>query len=121
MQLLANENIPGDAVTALRQQGNNVAWVREDSPGITDLQVLDRAQRENRILINFDKDFGELAFRYGLPASCGIILFRITTPSPGHVANLAVAAIKQRDDWAGHFSVIEDDRIRMSPLPTPEE
>ena len=46
MQLLANENFPGDAVIALRQQGDDVAWVREDSPGITDIQVLDRAQRE---------------------------------------------------------------------------
>jgi len=121
MQLLVNENFPGEAVIALRQQGNNVVWVREDLPGITDIKVLERAQRENRILITFDKDFGELAFRYGLPASCGIILFRITAPSPDHVANLAVAALKQREDWAGHFSVIEDDRIRMTPLPAPEE
>ncbi|MDZ4158390.1 MAG: DUF5615 family PIN-like protein [Anaerolineaceae bacterium] len=121
MQLLANENFPGDAVIALRQQGNDVAWVREDSPGVTDIQVLDRAQREDRILITFDKDFGELAFRYGLPASCGIILFRISTPSPEHVTSLAVAALQQREDWAAHFSVIEETRIRMTPLPVPDE
>jgi predicted nuclease of predicted toxin-antitoxin system len=121
MQLLADENFPGDAVNALRQLGNDVAWVREDSPGISDIQVLDRAQHESRILITFDKDFGELAFRYGLPASCGIILFRISTPSPGHVSSLAVAALRQREDWAGHFSVIEDSRIRMTPLPMPNE
>lgn len=118
MQLLANENFPGDAVTSLRLQGNDVAWVREDSPGSSDRQVLERAQNEGRILITFDKDFGELAFRYGLPATCGVILFRISTPSSEHVAQLAVAALQQRDDWAGHFSVIEDDRIRMTPLPS---
>jgi hypothetical protein len=28
MQLLVNENYPGEAVNALRQQGNNVVWVR---------------------------------------------------------------------------------------------
>jgi predicted nuclease of predicted toxin-antitoxin system len=117
MQLLANENFPGDAVTALRQQGNDVAWVREDSPGISDIQVLDRAQREGRILITFDKDFGELAFHHGLPASCGIILFRISMPTPEHVTSRAVAALQQREDWAGHFSVIEDSRIRMTPMP----
>jgi predicted nuclease of predicted toxin-antitoxin system len=121
MHLLANENFPGDAVSALRLQGNDVAWVREDSPGITDVQVLERAQLEGRILITFDKDFGELAFRYGLPASCGIILFRISTPSPEHVSDLALTALQEREDWAGHFSVIEDTRIRMTPLPTPNE
>ena len=118
MQLLANENFPGEAVSALRLQGIDLAWVREDSPGITDVQVLERAQDEGRILITFDKDFGELAFRYGLPASCGIILFRISAPSPGHVTDLALTAFQQREDWAGHFSVIEDTRIRMTPLPT---
>lgn len=121
MRILANENFPGDAVISLRQQGIDVAWVREDSPGISDTQVLERAQNEGRTLITFDKDFGELAFRYGLPASCGIILFRISTPSPEHVARLAAAALQQRDDWAGHFSVIEDNRIRMAPLPGSEE
>src|SRR3989304_4668283 len=112
MRLLANENFPGDAVTSLRLHGNDVAWVREDLPGSSDVQVLEHAQDEGRILITFDKDFGELAFRYGLPASCGIILFRISIPSSEHVARLAVAALQQRGDWAGHFSVIEDIRIR---------
>ena len=121
MLLLANENFPGDAVTALREQGNDVAWIREDSPGATDIQVLDRAQRESRVLITFDKDFGELAFRHGLPASCGIILFRIPTPTPEHVANMAVVALQQRGDWAGHFSVIEQTRIRMTPIPISAE
>ena len=119
MQLLANENIPGDAVTASRQRGNDVAWVREDMPGSSDVLVLERAQAEGRILITFDKDFGELAFHNGLPATCGIVLFRISTPSSDYVARLAVAALQQRDDWAGHFSIIEESRIRMTPLPTP--
>jgi predicted nuclease of predicted toxin-antitoxin system len=116
MQIIANENFPIDAVVALRQKGHDVTWIREDSPGTPDSQVLERAQSEGRLLITFDKDFGELAFRSQLPASCGIILFRISMPSSEHVARIAVAALEQREDWAGHFSVIEDDRIRMTPL-----
>ena len=65
----------------------------------------------------FDKDFGELAFRYGLPAERGIILFRIAMPSASRVAKIAVAALASRDDWASHFAVVEDDRVRMTPLP----
>ena len=59
MRILANENFPGDAVTALRQAGHDIAWVRVDAPGSTDVQVLQRADAESRILITFDKDFGE--------------------------------------------------------------
>ena len=86
MRLLANENFPGDAVTALREAGHDVAWVRTDAPGSNDQGVLARAQAEDRILVTFDKDFGELAFRTRLPATSGIILFRITSPSADAVA-----------------------------------
>lgn len=58
MRLLANENFPGPAVEALRSLGHDVAWVRTDAPGSTDPQVIQRAVREDRILITLDKDFG---------------------------------------------------------------
>jgi hypothetical protein len=68
-------------------------------------------------LLTFDKDFGELAFRAGLPASSGIVLFRISVPSPAHAVRVIVAALESRTDWAGHFAVVEDDQVRLSPLP----
>ena len=82
MRFLANENFPADAVTQLKAAGHDIVWVRTAAPGMKDEDVLAWAAREARIVLTFDKDFGELAFRYGLPAECAIILFRIATPSP---------------------------------------
>ena len=115
--MLANENVARAAVVALRGRGHDVAWVREDSPGAPDEQVLERAVRERRVLLAFDKDFGELAFGRRLASESGVVLFRIAVPSPDRLADTVVKAIESRDDWAGHFSVVEDDRIRMTPLP----
>jgi len=117
MRILANENFPGEAVDTLRLHGHDVAWVRTDAPGSSDQQVLKWARTDDRILITFDKDFGELAFRSRLPASSGIILFRISPPSSAHVARVATTALNSRTDWVGHFAVVEDTRIRMTPLP----
>jgi predicted nuclease of predicted toxin-antitoxin system len=117
MQLLANENFPLDAIVALREAGHDVVWIREDARGIHDDKVLQRAQEENRIVVTFDKDFGELAFRSKLPAQSGVILFRITPTSPQYIAQTAVQALATRDNWAGNFSVVENDRIRMTSLP----
>jgi predicted nuclease of predicted toxin-antitoxin system len=117
MRILADENFPGDAVTALRERGHDIPWVRTDAPGLSDQEVLARAQAEDRIVMTFDKDFGELAFRFGLPATSGVILFRLSLSSPSRVARLAPAALETRNDWAGHFSVIEDSRVRMTPRP----
>jgi predicted nuclease of predicted toxin-antitoxin system len=116
MRLLANENFPLDAVTALHEAGHDVAWIREDSRGASDDSILQRAQQEDRIIVTFDKDFGELAFRSKLPAQSGVILFRITPRSPQYIAQAAVQALASRDNWVGHFSVVEDTRIRMTSL-----
>lgn len=116
MRLLANENFPLDAVEALREAGHDVAWIREDLRGMADDKILLRAQEENRIVVTFDKDFGELAFRSKLPSQSGVILFRIIPKSSQYVAQVAVQALASRDNWAGHFSVIEDNRIRMTSL-----
>jgi predicted nuclease of predicted toxin-antitoxin system len=116
MNFLANGNVAYDAVIALRGRGHDVVWIKTDAPGSKDEDVLARAVAESRILITFDKDIGELAFRRGLPAACGIILFRIHMPSSSAVAHAVVAAIDTRTDWAGHFAVVEEQRIRMRSL-----
>lgn len=113
MRFLANENFPGDAVSALRQIGHDVAWVRSDAPGARDEHILDWAMRDGRVLLTFDKDFGELAFQAELPARCGIILFRVPMPAPAVVGVTLAARIAERTDWAGHFSVVEPGRVRM--------
>jgi predicted nuclease of predicted toxin-antitoxin system len=117
MRFCANENIPEDCVVWLRQAGHDVTWIREIAPGSIDTEVLARALTENRLLITFDKDFGELVFRRGAKASHGIILFRMTLPSPSIIARRMVTVLASRDDWAGHFSVVDDFNIRMRRLP----
>lgn len=116
MRFLANENFPADAVNILRADEHDVIWIREAAPGISDIEVLAWANREQRIVLTFDKDFGELAFRAKLPSTCGIMLFRIPMPSGWYVAQVVVKTIRSRDDWAGHFTVVEERRIRMRTL-----
>jgi hypothetical protein len=117
MRFLANENFPYAAVTALVAAGHNVAWIRTTAPGIADSDVLGWAAREERILLTFDKDFGELARRAIMPPACGVVLLRVPMPKPGGTGQRLANMVMERDDWAGHFSVIEPGRIRMRPLP----
>ena len=116
MRFLANENFPGAAVAALIQGGHDVVWVRTAAPGIQDADVLAWAARESRLLLTFDKDFGALARQSSLPPTCGVILFRIPMPAANEVADRLSNLIGARSDWAGHFSVVEPARVRISPL-----
>ncbi|AKB78929.1 hypothetical protein MSHOH_2446 [Methanosarcina horonobensis HB-1 = JCM 15518] len=77
---------------------------------------MELGHREKRILITFNKDFGELAFSTKKPPALGIILFRIPMISSAYIAKALVKVIESRDDWEGHFAVIEESRIRIRPL-----
>jgi predicted nuclease of predicted toxin-antitoxin system len=114
---LANENVPGDAVAAARAAGFDIAWISEIDPGASDPDVLRRAQNEQRVLVTLDKDFGELAFRQGATATCGVILLRPKLRSPDYVARFLVAVLGQSIDWVGNFAVAQDSRIRVLKLP----
>jgi predicted nuclease of predicted toxin-antitoxin system len=114
---LANENMPGDAVEAARQAGIDTTWVGELSPGISDDEVLALSLAEGRVLVTFDKDFGEMAFDQGKTSTPGVILLRPRLRSPDHVARFTVAVLTQAIDWEGNFSVAQEGRLRVVPLP----
>lgn len=74
-------------------------WNRQSHPGLGDDSVLEKALAESRLLITFDKDFGELVFHKGAEASCGIVSLRISMPSPDAAVQKVVATPKSRSDW----------------------
>ena len=117
MRFLANENIPPSAIRLLREAGHDVLSIKETMIGSSDELVLARAVAENRVLVTFDKDFGELAFRWRLPASCGVVLFRTTPSTRDQDVQRVFQTLNSRTDWHGAFWTVTDRRIRRRPLP----
>jgi predicted nuclease of predicted toxin-antitoxin system len=115
-RFLADENVPGDAVHAVRSHGYDIAWVHELSPSASDDVVLQSAEREDRTLVTFDKDFGELAFRLRRGAAAGVILLRPRLRSPDYLTRFLLAVLAQQSDWRLHFSVAREGRLRMIPF-----
>lgn len=116
LRFLADESFPGSVIAQLRAVGHDVVAVKTAMRGASDAEVLAAAQSQSRIVLTFDKGFGELAFRFGLPATSGVILFRLTGQGPEIDNARALAAISTRVDWAGHFSTVTDSRIRIRAL-----
>jgi predicted nuclease of predicted toxin-antitoxin system len=96
MRLLANENIGASIVRGLRTYGHDVLWAKESMRGADDPAILSRAMIENRLLLTFDKDFGDLAFIKRLPATCGIILFRLSPDTPDRRAEKVLRILLSR-------------------------
>lgn len=117
LRILANENLSGTVIRELRKHGHDVVSVKESMRSEKDPVILARAQSEKRLVISHDKEFGELAFRFGLPADCGVVLIRLTGADPDSDNQRVLDVLESREDWSGHFTVVTDDRIRMRPLP----
>lgn len=118
MRFLANENFPLASINTLRAAGQDVASVSEDSPGAKDSEVLARAENEGRVILTFDRDYGELIYKAGLPPPVGVIFFRydpLTPKEPGeHLLQLlAVQALSLERK----FTVVERGQVRQRPLP----
>lgn len=116
--LLADENIPAPMVDALRAEGWNVAYVSEDSAGISDEDVLARARNESRIILTEDKDFGELVYRMkrGVP---GIIMIRLPQGA-WHTrwTRIRWTLESRADRLVGHYTVVAEQTIRARRMPT---
>ena len=114
MDFLANENFPVVSIRLLRNAGHNVASVIEESPGEKDRNILRRAHDENRIVLTFDRDYGELIYRHKLFIPAGVIYFRFNPSTPKEPAEILLNILmKGNVTIVDKFTVVERDRIRQ--------
>lgn len=117
MRLLLNENVPLASIRILQSQGYDAGAVAEIAPGASDPWVLQLAHRERRILVTFDRDYGELIFRRALPQPSGLIYLRFAPASPEEPAHFLQQLLQRKDlDCIGKFTVADRKQIRQRPL-----
>ncbi len=117
MRFLANENVPLASVQRLRDEGHDTVAIIEESPGAKDPDILARAAIEQRILITFDRDYGELIYRLGLPAPSGVVYFRLEPAAPEEPATLLLQLLNVSGlTVESKFTVVERSHIRQRSL-----
>ena len=116
-RLLANENFPAPSVRILRDRGHDVVSIAADHGPLTDNAVLADAAGDQRWVVTFDRDYGELIFARGLPAPPAVILFRLKTYRPEVPGRMLADLLDSGGDFEGCFVVIDDAGIRKRPLP----
>ena len=118
MEWLADENIPGHAVAFLRHRSEDVVAISEVSPGIRDEDVVARARKEQRILLSFDRDHGDLIFNRGVMPPPAVVYFRLDPPDPQTIENILAGLIVLGSvALIGKFTVVTADGMRQRALP----
>lgn len=116
-RLLADENIPLETVRAMRAAGHDVYSATESAPGAPDRDHLKRAINEDRLVVTFDKDFGELLARGTDRPKAGVMLLRFVPASAAEITALLLDLLSRSEvTWRDHLSVVDDKHIRRRPL-----
>ena len=117
MRFLANENFPLTSVRLLRQAGHDVVSITEETPGVADDHILARAVIEDRIILTFDRDYGELIFHAG-HAPAPVLYLRYDPLTPEEPADHILRLLTITGlDLATQFTVAHRQRVRQRPLP----
>jgi predicted nuclease of predicted toxin-antitoxin system len=114
MKLLANENFPIASKKHLANNGFDIVHIGETNGGISDEAVMKMAIAENRTILTFDRDYGELIFKYGYKPPKGVIYFRWNSYKPESPAQFFIELLKQNKIiFENIFTVIDTDSIRQ--------
>jgi predicted nuclease of predicted toxin-antitoxin system len=113
VKFLADENIPALSIQRLRAKDIDVVTAFELFPSASDEKILKYSFENQRILITFDKDFGELVFRKK-KESFGVILLRFVPVTADVISDKLLKLLTTTTlDLENHFTVVEEDKIRQ--------
>lgn len=114
MKFLANENFPFPSIRILQTHGYDVKCIAETNFGVTDTEVLNIAQNEDRIILTLDKDYGELIFKYKSPVPPAVIFYRYKGATPEFAGTILIEILKNPDICLTNvFTVIEQNNLRQ--------
>lgn len=113
MKLLIDENISPEITENLRTLGFDVSSTRECCKGCPDERIVEIAKKEERIIITFDRDFGEIYRNLGASS----IVLRLRTKNPPSVLKFLLdffkAISEQKIDMKNKLAVIKEGKIRL--------
>jgi predicted nuclease of predicted toxin-antitoxin system len=119
MKFLADMNVSMSTVMVLRSHGYDAVHLREQGLArLTDAQVIEKARNEERVIVTFDLDFGDLMASSNdvMPS---IVIFRTSDETPVVISQrlLEILQLKRDELEVGSIVIVEDTRYRTRLLP----
>ena len=119
MRFLADMGVSMSTVRGLRRLGHEVVHLREEGlMRMEDPDIVRKARAEDRIIITFDLDFGEI-LALSRSASPSVVLLRVRNATPEAITPRLSQVIQQCEDELkeGVFVTVEDLGYRLRRLP----
>lgn len=114
MKFLANENFPLTSIKILKDKGYDTLSVGVDYQGILDIEVIELSIKQNRTIITFDRDYGELIFKHGYKPQAGVIYLRWENFLPNEPGQFLIRLFASKTfKFNRKLTVISEGNIRQ--------
>ncbi|WP_297502183.1 DUF5615 family PIN-like protein [Ferrovum sp.] len=91
---------------------------RQSNPGICDEQVIGFARDQQRILLSFDRDHGDLIFGRAFAPPRAVVYLRLYPPNTETLEQILAGLMALGEKILdGQFTVISEDNMRQRALP----
>jgi predicted nuclease of predicted toxin-antitoxin system len=113
-KLLANENFPYKSIYYLRNKGFDIVSIGMDNPSILDSEIMEIAIREERTILTFDRDYGELIFHHNYRPEMGVIYLRLEEYEPEEPAYIVESILNNNEiELSNSLTVVDKNGIRQ--------
>ena len=118
MRFLGDMGVSLRVLEWLRQQGHDAKHLREENlQQLPDRNIFQKAAEENRVILTFDLDFGEIVAR-SRGKRTGVILFRLSNTRAAHVIERLEVLLSGLKPWpANSVVIVEENRYRVRQFP----
>lgn len=119
MKFLADMGVSMTTARALHEAGEDVVHLREEGLAtLPDDRILEKAVREQRVILTFDLDFGDLLAAGGNTVP-SVILFRMRNHTPAAVTPRLFRVLEACRSAleTGAIVIVEDEGYRLRHLP----
>lgn len=114
MRFLVDECTGPTVAQWLRDQGYEVFSIYEDQRGLSDEAILEKAHREQWVIVTNDKDFGEKVFREQHPHH-GIVILRLDDERAHNKINVLKRLLSSHEEHLeDRFVVVTEKLIRFA-------
>ena len=115
MKFKLDENLPIELAEFLIGSGHDATTVvAQGLGGSTDQVIIDHCKEEDRSLVTFDADFGDIR-SYPPKEYPGLIVLRLKRQDKNYVLDLfkKIPVLLATEELRGRLWLIEEDRIRV--------
>lgn len=115
MKFLADVNIPQSLIYKLAEEGFDVLDTKKQKLVLADVEIIDIAKKEQRIILTLDKDFISLAQypKYQVPT----IVIRLMNQHPEKIVEKVLALLKNQDEnlLSKSLTIVKEEAANSYP------